>query len=100
MIGQSILRHIPIGRHNEEEQILARLRAGERSEHYETIRLTKDAGSQIIGASKIAHDTTERKQAASHQRAASSHQKHARQRAGAGSRPFISDERELARRGP
>lgn len=73
MIGQSILRIIPPELHEEEARILQRLRTGERVEHYDTIRLTRD-GRQlnisltsspirdqngfIIGASKIARDIT------------------------------------------
>lgn len=78
VIGQSILTLIPPELHAEEDFILKRLRAGERIEHYETERLTKDgrrlpmsltispirdAGGQVIGASKIARDISERKRA-------------------------------------
>lgn len=76
IIGQSVLRLIPPDRQNEEEEILKRLRAGLRIEHYETMRQTKDgsllevsltispmrdATGRIIGASKIIRDITERK---------------------------------------
>jgi len=76
IIGQPILRLIPPDRQPEEEQILARLRAGERVEHFETVRVTKegrlldvsltispikDPAGVIIGASKIVRDITERK---------------------------------------
>jgi PAS domain S-box-containing protein len=78
IVGQSILRLIPPERHDEEDRILARLKAGERIEHYETIRMTKDgrrlnvaltispvtdSAGKIIGASKIARDITEQKRA-------------------------------------
>ncbi|WP_051195810.1 PAS domain-containing sensor histidine kinase [Meiothermus rufus] len=78
MVGQSIRRIIPPERQHEEDMILARIRAGERVEHYETVRLTKDgrridisltvspvrdASGRIIGASKVARDITERKRA-------------------------------------
>ena len=78
VIGQSILTLIPPELHAEEDVILRRLRAGERIEHYETERLTKDgrrlpmsltispirdAGGQVIGASKIARDISDRKRA-------------------------------------
>jgi PAS domain S-box-containing protein len=78
IIGQSILLLIPPDRHAEEDLILARLRAGERIEHFETVRVAKDgrpldvsltispirdSAGVIIGASKIARDITERKQA-------------------------------------
>jgi PAS domain S-box-containing protein len=75
VIGKSIAILIPPDRLNEEPNILARLRRGERVDHFETIRrrkdgellnisLTispvKDALGNIIGASKIARDITER----------------------------------------
>jgi PAS domain S-box-containing protein len=77
-IGRSILLVIPLERHNEEEEILARLRRGERVEHYDTVRRRKngalfdvsltvspirDASGKVIGASKIARDISERKRA-------------------------------------
>src|SRR5215831_3712680 len=67
---------------NEEPHILERIRIGEHIEHYETVRLSKnanlidislsvspvkDAEGKIIGASKIARDITERKRAEAHQ---------------------------------
>jgi two-component system sensor histidine kinase VicK len=76
MIGESILKLIPEDRQQEEPLILARLRTGERVEHFETKRLTKngvlldisltispvkDKKGNIIGLSKIARDITERK---------------------------------------
>jgi PAS domain S-box-containing protein len=82
VIGKSILVLIPADRHDEERGILERIRRGERIEHYETIRLCKDgnlvhislsvspirgAEGAIIGASKIARDITERKQAEARQ---------------------------------
>lgn len=84
MIGQPILRVIPEHLHSEEQDILARLRRGERIDHYETIRLRKDgtpvnvsltvsplynAAGRVIGASKIARDITERVQATERQKA-------------------------------
>src|SRR5690348_4829221 len=80
-IGQSILLLIPPDLHHEEAMILARLQRGERIEHYETVRQGKDGrridieltvspvrdqDGRIIGASKIARDITERKQAQAH----------------------------------
>jgi PAS domain S-box-containing protein len=77
MIGQPILRLQPEDRQEEENMILERLRRGERIDHFETVRRTKDgrlldvsvtispmrnARGTIIGASKIARDITERKQ--------------------------------------
>ncbi|HKW22075.1 MAG TPA: PAS domain S-box protein [Ktedonobacterales bacterium] len=76
IIGQSVLLIIPPERRHEEVRILARLRAGERIEHYETVRVTKDGreldvsltispvrntAGVIIGASKIVQDITARK---------------------------------------
>jgi PAS domain S-box-containing protein len=78
VIGQPVTILIPEGQEDEEPAILARLRAGERIEHYETIRLRKDGtridisltvspikgpNGDIIGASKIARDITEQRQA-------------------------------------
>jgi PAS domain S-box-containing protein len=78
VIGQSITILIPEGRQDEEPRILHRIRAGERIEHYETVRRRKDgrlieisltvspvrdAHGKIVGASKIARDITERKRA-------------------------------------
>ena len=77
-IGKSITLIIPPDHLDEEPAILARLRAGERVEHFETVRMHKDgtrreisltispirdANGQIIGASKIARDITEQRQA-------------------------------------
>ncbi|WP_213806018.1 PAS domain-containing sensor histidine kinase [Granulicella sp. dw_53] len=77
MIGQSILRLIPEDLHAEEMEILQRLRAGERIDHYETRRMGKDGGmievsltispirdreGTVIGSSKVAHDISVRKQ--------------------------------------
>jgi PAS domain S-box-containing protein len=76
MIGESIYKLIPEDRHQEEPLILARLKSGDRVEHFETKRLTrdgrlidvsvtvspvKDKEGQIIGLSKIARDITEKK---------------------------------------
>jgi PAS domain S-box-containing protein len=78
MLGQPVSRIIPVECSEEEAQILARLRRGERLEHYETVRQHKDGqmvdisltvspirdgSGQIIGASKIARDITEQKKA-------------------------------------
>jgi PAS domain S-box-containing protein len=65
-IGQSIMLIVPRDRRAEEEEVLARLRRGERVDHFETVRVTKDgrlidmsirvspvrdAAGRIIGAS-------------------------------------------------
>jgi PAS domain S-box-containing protein len=78
MLGQPILRLIPPERHHEEKEILASVRRGESTRHFDTVRLRKDgrlidvsittsaikdAAGNIIGASKIVRDITERKQA-------------------------------------
>lgn len=74
-IGQSVTLLMPPERQHEEPQILARLRRGERIEHYETVRVAKNgrripislttspvrnSRGQIIGASKIARDISQR----------------------------------------
>jgi PAS domain S-box-containing protein len=78
MIGTSIMRLIPPDRLEEEREILSRIRRGERSDHFETVRLAKDgrrlnlsmtispimdASGHVIGASKVARDISERKKA-------------------------------------
>ena len=78
MVGRSILTIIPPERHEEEAQILARLRAGERLDHFETVRCKKngercdisltvsplfDDDGRVVGASKISRDITEQKRA-------------------------------------
>ncbi|MGB7832317.1 MAG: PAS domain S-box protein [Xanthobacteraceae bacterium] len=83
MIGQPILRIIPPELHDEEVEILARLRRGERIEHFDTVRLAKDgrrvdislvvspirdSSGRVTGASKVARDVTERKEAEKLQR--------------------------------
>jgi PAS domain S-box-containing protein len=75
-IGQSIFLIIPADRREEEEQVLARLGRGERIDHFETVRRAKDGRlfpisltvspvrderGNLIGASKVARDITERK---------------------------------------
>jgi PAS domain S-box-containing protein len=77
-IGMSVTRLIPADRQDEEPSILSRIRAGERIEHYETVRQRKDgtlidislsvsplkdSTGAIVGASKIARDITARKRA-------------------------------------
>lgn len=74
MVGKSITMLFPSDRLQEEETILARIRRGERINHYETVRKRKDgsllhvsltvspiidANGRIIGASKIARDFSE-----------------------------------------
>jgi PAS domain S-box-containing protein len=76
MIGTPITRIIPNDRLDEEPKILERLKKGERIDHFETKRVTKDgvqldislsispvknSKGVIIGASKIARDITAQK---------------------------------------
>jgi PAS domain S-box-containing protein len=78
IVGTSIMRLIPPDRQEEEREILSRIRRGERLEHFETIRLAKDgrrlnisitvspikdSAGHVIGASKVARNITERKNA-------------------------------------
>lgn len=75
-VGKPVTILIPADRIQEESHILARLRRGERIEHFETVRRRKDgslveisltispihnATGKIIGASKIARDITEKR---------------------------------------
>jgi PAS domain S-box-containing protein len=77
-IGRPVTILFPQDRFDEEPGILARIRAGERIHHYETVRRRKDGTlldisltvspmrdrfGRIVGASKIARDITERKRA-------------------------------------
>jgi PAS domain S-box-containing protein len=77
-VGQSILFLIPPDRMDEEKSIIVRIAAGEHVEHYETVRLRKDGSSvpvsitvspikdaagRVVGASKIARDISDRKEA-------------------------------------
>ena len=77
-VGRHISLVIPADRLDEETEILARLRAGERIDHFDTVRqhrdgrqfdvsLTvspvRDADGRITGASKIARDISEQKRA-------------------------------------
>ena len=76
IVGQSILVLIPEDLRYEEEQILGKLRAGEDIQHYETTRVSKsgelrdvsvtispirNGKGEVVGASKIARDVSERK---------------------------------------
>ena len=77
-IGRHITLIIPPERHTEELDILARLRRGERVDHFHTVRRRKDGSflevsltispvrdlsGRVIGASKVARDISEQKQA-------------------------------------
>jgi PAS domain S-box-containing protein len=78
MIGASILKLIPPELQQDEPVILNRIRAGERIEHFETVRVTKsgdpidvsltispvrDRSGRIVGASKVLRDISSRKRA-------------------------------------
>jgi PAS domain S-box-containing protein len=78
IVGRPVLTLIPDDMRDEEHLILSRIRSGQRIEHYETVRqrkdgsrinvsLTvspiKDAEGNVVGASKIARDISERKRA-------------------------------------
>jgi PAS domain S-box-containing protein len=79
VVGRPIAVLVPPERRNEVPAILARLRRGERVEHYETVRVRKDGwrvdvsvtvspvvdgAGRVVGASAIARDVTERRAAA------------------------------------
>ena len=76
VIGRSLSILLPPGRFDELPQILSRLKQGEHISHYETTRLTKDGNEisvslaispitgpsgDLVGASTIARDISERK---------------------------------------
>jgi PAS domain S-box-containing protein len=78
MVGQNIRRLIPSELQSEEDEILAKLRAGQFIDHFETVRLTKsgsrlevslsispimNSNGEVVGAAKIARDVTARKEA-------------------------------------
>ena len=74
-IGRSIRMLIPDHLQSEEDVVLAKIRSGEKIDHYETVRQRKDGArlsisltvspirndqGEIVGASKVARDVTER----------------------------------------
>jgi PAS domain S-box-containing protein len=76
-VGKHITLIIPADRRHEENEILRRLKNGERIDHFETVRQrkdgtlldisvtispVKDSSGRIIGASKVARDISQRKQ--------------------------------------
>ena len=84
-IGQSMTLIIPTERREEENEILRRIRRGERVEHFETVRVAKsgqtldvsltispvrDRHGHVIGASKVGRDISARKRAAAETQAA------------------------------
>ena len=81
-IGRHISLVIPPERIAEEDQIIARLKAGQRIEHFETERLRndgqrlivsltispiKDESGKVVGASKIVRDITEQRRIEEHE---------------------------------
>jgi PAS domain S-box-containing protein len=82
-VGRHISLIIPTDRIAEEDRIIATLKAGQRIDHFETVRLrsdgrsvlvsltispVKDEAGRIIGASKIARDITGQRQAEERER--------------------------------
>ena len=78
VVGTPILRLIPEELHDEEQHILEKIRRNERVPHFETTRRTRsgelisvsvtvspirDAAGNVVGASKVARDVTDRKRA-------------------------------------
>jgi PAS domain S-box-containing protein len=76
IIGKSVLLLIPPELHHDEPMILAKMKRGERIEHFETVRLTKDGermdvsltispvkdkNGNVVGAAKIVRNITENK---------------------------------------
>ena len=75
-VAQHISLIIPLSRRDEEAVIVERIKRGERIEHFDTVRIRKDktpleilltispvrdVSGEIIGASKVARDITQRK---------------------------------------
>jgi PAS domain S-box-containing protein len=78
MVGKSVAMLLPADRPSEVNHILSRLKRGERLYHFETVRVTKDgreldvaltispirdAHGRLVGASTIARDITEQRNA-------------------------------------
>ena len=75
-VGQHISLILPLDRLDEEDEVLARLRRGEKIDHFETVRRAKDGrlvdvsmtvsplrgtDGRIVGASNVARDITDRR---------------------------------------
>ena len=82
IVGKSVTLLIPQDKQDEEVMILSRIQRGERIDHYETVRRRKDGSmvhvslsispiknstGRIVGASKIARDITQRREAEARQ---------------------------------
>ena len=77
VLGQSVLLLVPVERHKEVEDFLHRIKQGERIEPHETVRIAKGGGrldvavtisplknadGEIVGASTVGRDITERRE--------------------------------------
>src|SRR5216683_1851728 len=95
-VGKNIKMIIPPDRWAEEDDVLARIRRGERVEHFETVRRAKsgrllnvsltvspvrDAKGRVVGASKVARDITDRVQDEKERERLLSSEKEAREQA-------------------
>ena len=91
MIGESITMLVPADLRSEEDDILRRLRLGERVEHFDTVRRAKDGSKipvsltisplidphgRIMGASKIVRDISDRRRSEERQRLLMNELKH------------------------
>src|SRR5688572_14321660 len=101
IIGKPVLTLIPPDRREEEPRILQRLRAGERDDHFDTIRVRKngemfpvtmtisplrDASGMIVGDSRIARDISDRQKLQRERHLLLDSERNARQQAEAASR--------------
>jgi PAS domain S-box-containing protein len=92
-IGRHITLIVPDERRAEEDEVLARIRRGERIHHFETVRVTRDgrlidvsltvspirdAVGRIVGASKVARDVSERRRLDDARNALLTHERQAR----------------------
>jgi PAS domain S-box-containing protein len=83
IVGQPLTRIIPPELHHEEHEIIAKLKGGERIDHFDTVRIAKDGrridvaitvsplrnkAGNVVGASKVARDVTDRKRSEELQR--------------------------------
>jgi PAS domain S-box-containing protein len=92
-IGRHIMLIVPEERRAEEDEVLARIRRGERIHHFDTVRMTKDgrfidvsltvspvrdATGRIVGASKVARDVSERRRLDDYRNTLLAHEQQAR----------------------